>query len=96
MINKVNIKGYCRLSEIAYSNLIVPFELYVQLNTSISDDRDIYEFSTSRARVYVAAKTVFKILVYSLPETPITEFIENALPENVSISNIKNIYMVQL
>lgn len=82
MITRIDNIEYCKLNElednIADYNSVV---LYLQCYNNINDSKDIYEFRTDRSKIYVASKTVVKMIIHDINSMNVNELIEHTINE---------------
>ena len=82
MITRVDNIEYCKLNElqdnIADYNSVV---LYLQCYNNINNSKDIYEFRTDRSKIYVASKTVVKMVIHDVKSMNVDELIEDTINE---------------
>ena len=55
--------------------------LYLQCYKSINDSKDIYEFRTDKSKIYVASKTVVKLIIHDVKSMNVNELIEDTINE---------------
>ena len=55
--------------------------LYLQCYKNINGSKDIYEFRTDKSKIYVASKTVAKLVIHDVKSMNVTELIENTINE---------------
>ena len=82
MITRVDNIEYCKLNEL--EDNISDFDsvvLYLQCYNNINDSKDIYEFRTDKSKIYVAAKTVIKIVMHDIKSMNIIDLIEDTINE---------------
>ena len=82
MITRVDNIEYCKLNEL--EDNISDFDsvvLYLQCYKSINDSKDIYEFRTDRSKIYVASKTVIKMVMHDIKSMNIIDLIEDTINE---------------
>lgn len=82
MITRVDNIDYCKLNELQdniadYDSVV----LYLQCYKSINDSKDIYEFRTDRSKIYVASKTVIKLVIHDVKSMNVRELIEDTINE---------------
>ena len=82
MITRVDNIDYCKLNELQdnignYDSVV----LYLQCYKSINNSKDIYEFRTDRSKIYVASKTIIKLVIHDVKSMNVTELIEDTINE---------------
>ena len=82
MITRVDNIEYCKLNELEehledYDSVV----LYLQCYNNINDSKDIYEFRTDRSKIYVASKTVIKMVMHDIKSMNIIDLIEDTINE---------------
>lgn len=82
MITRVDNIDYCKLNELQdniadYDSVV----LYLQCYKSINDSKDIYEFRTDRSKIYVASKTIIKLVIHDVKSMNVIELIEDTINE---------------
>ena len=82
MITRVDNIEYCKLNELEdhledYDSVV----LYLQCYNNINDSKDIYEFRTDRSKIYVASKTVVKMVIHDINSMNVNELIEDTINE---------------
>ena len=82
MITRVDNIEYCKLKELEdhledYDSVV----LYLQCYNNINDSKDIYEFRTDRSKIYVASKTIIKIVIHDVKSMNVIELIEDTINE---------------
>ena len=82
MITRVDNIEYCKLNELEdhlqdYDSVV----LYLQCYKNINDSKDIYEFRTDRSKIYVASKTIVKMVVHDVKSMNVIELIEDTINE---------------
>ena len=82
MITRVDNIDYCKLNELEehlqdYNSVV----LYLQCYKTINDSKDIYEFRTDRSKIYVASKTVVKMVIHDINSMNVNELIEDTINE---------------
>ena len=82
MITRVNNIEYCKLNELQdniadYDSVV----LYLQCYNNINDSKDIYEFRTNRSKIYVASKTVIKLIIHDINSMNVNDLIEDTINE---------------
>ena len=82
MITRVDNIEYCKLKELQdniadYDSVV----LYLQCYKSINNSKDIYEFRTDKSKIYVASKTVVKMVIHDVKSMNVTELIDNTINE---------------
>lgn len=82
MITRVDNIDYCKLNELEY--YLKEYDsvvLYLQCYKSINNSKDIYEFRTDRSKIYVASKTVIKLVIHDVKSMNAIELIEDTINE---------------
>lgn len=82
MITRVDNIDYCKLNEL--QDNIVDYDsvvLYLQCYKSINDSKDIYEFRTDKSKIYVASKTIVKMVIHDIKSMNVIELIEDTINE---------------
>lgn len=82
MITRVDNIEYCKLNELQdniadYDSVV----LYLQCYNNINDSKDIYEFRTDRSKIYVASKTVVKMVIHDINSMNVNDLIEDTINE---------------
>ena len=82
MIKRVDNIEYCKVKELEehlqdYDSVV----LYLQCYKNINGSKDIYEFRTDKSKIYVASKTVAKLVIHDVKSMNVTELIENTINE---------------
>ena len=82
MITRVDNIEYCKLNELEesledYDSVV----LYLQCYKSINNSKDIYEFRTDKSKIYVASKTIVKLIIHDIKSMNVVELIENTINE---------------
>ncbi len=82
MITRVDNIEYCKLNELQdniadYDSVV----LYLQCYNNINDSKDIYEFRTDKSKIYVASKTVVKMVTHDINSMNVNELIEDTINE---------------
>ena len=82
MITRVDNIEYCKLNELEenledYDSVV----LYLQCYNNINDSKDIYEFRTDKSKIYVASKTIIKMVMHDIKSMNIIELIEDTINE---------------
>ena len=82
MITRVDNIEYCKLNELQdniadYDSVV----LYLQCYNNINDSKDIYEFRTTRSKIYVASKTVVKMIIHDINSMNVNDLIEDTINE---------------
>ena len=82
MITRIDNIEYCKLNELEenledYDSVV----LYLQCYNNINDSKDIYEFRTDKSKIYVASKTVIKMVVHDINSMNIIDLIEDTINE---------------
>ena len=82
MITRVDNIEYCKLNELQdniadYDSVV----LYLQCYNNINDSKDIYEFRTDRSKIYVASKTVVKMIIHDINSMNVNDLIEDTINE---------------
>ena len=82
MITRVDNIDYCKLNELEdhlqdYDSVV----LYLQCYKNINGSKDIYEFRTDKSKIYVASKTVVKLVIHEVKSMNVIEIIENTINE---------------
>lgn len=82
MITRVDNIEYCKLNELQdniadYDSVV----LYLQCYNNINDSKDIYEFRTNRSKIYVASKTVVKMIIHDINSMNVNDLIEDTINE---------------
>ena len=82
MITRVDNIEYCKLNELQenledYNSVV----LYLQCYNNINDSRDIYEFRTDKSKIYVASKTVIKLIIHDISSIDYIDLIEDTINE---------------
>ena len=79
MIVKIPNCDYCKQGEFYPTNDCV---VYIQCYKTIdSSNKDIYEFQTNSSKIYVAARTVIKLVIHDVNNINIDEIITSAISE---------------
>ena len=82
MITRIDNIEYCKLNELEehledYDSVV----LYLQCYNNINDSKDIYEFRTDRSKIYVASKTIVKLVIHDINSMNIIDLIEDTINE---------------
>ena len=82
MITRVDNIEYCKLNKLQdniadYDSVV----LYLQCYNNINDSKDIYEFRTDRSKIYVASKTVVKMVIHDINSMNVNDLIEDTINE---------------
>lgn len=82
MITRVDNIEYCKLNELQdniadYDSVV----LYLQCYNNINDSKDIYEFRTDRSKIFVASKTVVKMIIHDINSMNVNDLIEDTINE---------------
>ena len=80
MITRVDNIEYCKINELNledYDSVV----LYLQCYNNINDSRDIYEFRTDKSKIYVASKTVIKLIIHDISSIDYIDLIEDTINE---------------
>lgn len=82
MITRVDNIEYCKLNELQdniadYDSVV----LYLQCYNNINDSKDIYEFRTDKSKIYVASKTVVKMVIHDINSMNVNDLIEDTINE---------------
>ena len=82
MITRIDNIEYCKLNELQdnigdYDSVV----LYLQCYKNINNSKDIYEFRTDKSKIYVASKTVVKLVIHDVKSMNIIELIKNTINE---------------
>ena len=82
MITRIDNSEYCKLNELQdniadYDSVV----LYLQCYKNINNSKDIYEFRTDKSKIYVASKTVVKLVIHDVKSMNVIELIENTINE---------------
>ena len=82
MITRIDNIEYCKLNKLEenledYDSVV----LYLQCYNNINDSKDIYEFRTDRSKIYVASKTIIKLVIHDVKSMNIIELIEDTINE---------------
>ena len=82
MITRVDNIEYCKLNELEerledYDSVV----LYLQCYKNINDSKDIYEFRTDKSKIYVASKTVIKLIIHDISSIDYIDLIEDTINE---------------
>ena len=82
MITLIDNIDYCKLNELEehlqdYDSVV----LYLQCYKSINDSKDIYEFRTDKSKIYIASKTIVKLVIHDVKSMNVSEIIENTINE---------------
>ena len=94
MITRVDNIDYCKLNELDehlqdYDSVV----LYLQCYKSINNSKDIYEFRTDRSKIYVASKTIIKLVIHDVKSMNVIELIEDTI--NELNSRLKFVYFTE-
>lgn len=82
MITRVDNIDYCKLNELEeHLDDFDSVVLYLQCYKSINDSKDIYEFRTDRSKIYVASKTIIKLVIHDVKSMNVIELIEDTINE---------------
>ena len=82
MITRADNIDYCKLHNLEehlqdYDSVV----LYLQCYKSINNSKDIYEFRTDKSKIYVASKTIVKLVIHDIKSMDVIELIEYTLNE---------------
>ena len=82
MITRVDNIDYCKLNELEehlqdYNSVV----LYLQCYKNINNSKDIYEFRTDKSKIYVASKTVVKLVIHDVKSMNVIDLIEDTINE---------------
>lgn len=81
MITRVDNIEYCKLNELQENLDCDSVVLYLQCYNNINDSKDIYEFRTDKSKIYVASKTVIKLIIHDISSIDYIDLIEDTINE---------------
>ena len=82
MITRVDNIDYCKLTELEdYLKEYDSVVLYLQCYKSINNSKDIYEFRTDKSKIYVASKTIVKLVIHDVKSMDVIDLVEDTINE---------------